>query len=257
MTIFNELKKYKFLINQLVSRDFKTKYKRSFLGVLWSLLNPLLTMTVQYIVFSTLFRFDVPHYQVYLLSGIVMFNFFSEATTQALTSITGNANLITKVYMPKYVFPVTKVLSSCINLGFSFIALYVMILFSGLKITISHLLLPFAMLNMIIFTIGFSLILSSLMVFFRDMQFLYSVAIMLWMYITPIFYPENIIGPKFKWILQLNPLYYFIKYSRNIIFDNSIPTLRLHIICLIFSVGTLIIGSVLFKKLEKKFIFNL
>lgn len=257
MNIVNDLKKYKFLIQQLVSRDFKTKYKRSFLGVLWSLLNPLLTMVVQYIIFSKLFRFDLPHYQVYLLSGIVMFNFFSEATNQALVSITGNASLITKVYMPKYVFPVTKVLSACINLGFSLIALYLMILFSGLKITFLHLLLPFPIINMILFTIGFSLILSSLMVFFRDMQFLYGVAIMLWMYITPIFYPENIIGEKFKWILQLNPMYHFIRYTRNIILDNSIPNIRAHIICLIFSIGTLVIGWILFRKSENKFIFNL
>lgn len=257
MTIVNDIKKYKFLIQQLVSRDFKTKYKRSFLGVLWSLLNPLLTMAVQYIVFSALFRFDLPHYQVYLLSGIIMFNFFSEATNQALVSITGNASLITKVYMPKYVFPVTKVLSACINLSFSLIALYVMILFSGIKITFLHTLIFFPIINMILFTVGFSLILSSLMVFFRDMQFLYGVVIMLWMYITPIFYPENIIGLKFQWILQLNPMYHFIRYTRNIILDNSIPTIRAHIICLIFSIGTLVIGWILFKKSEDKFIFNL
>lgn len=257
MNIVKDIKKYKFLINQLVLRDFKTKYKRSFLGVLWSLLNPLLTMVVQYMIFSTLFRFDLPHYQVYLLSGIVMFNFFSEATNQAIISITGNASLITKVYIPKYVFPVTKVLSACINLVFSLIALYVIIILSGVKITWLHIFIPFALINMLIFTIGFSLILSSLMVFFRDMQFLYGVAIMLWNYITPIFYPESIIGPKFQWVLQLNPMYHFIRYLRNIILDNSMPTLKAHIICIIFSVGTLIIGSILFKKTENKFIFNL
>jgi ABC-2 type transport system permease protein len=257
VNIVKDIKKYKFLINQLVSRDFKTKYKRSFLGVLWSLLNPLLTMAVQYAIFSTLFRFDLPHYQVYLLSGIVMFNFFSEATNQAITSITGNASLITKVYMPKYVFPVTKVLSSCINLFFSLIALYVIVLASGLKITLLHIFIPFALINMFIYTIGFSLILSSLMVFFRDMQFLYGVAIMLWNYITPIFYPENIIGPKFKWILQFNPMYHYIRYVRSIILDNSMPTVRAHIICLIFSIGTLVIGWILFRKSENKFIFNL
>lgn len=257
MNIVKELKKYKFLINQLVARDFKTKYKRSLLGVLWSLLNPMLTMAVQYMIFSTLFRFDLPHYQVYLLSGIVMFNFLSEATNQALVSITGNAGLITKVYMPKYVFPITKVLSACINLGFSLIALYLLILLSGLKITWIHVFIPFALLNMIIFTIGFSLILASLMVFFRDMQFLYGVFILLWNYMTPIFYPESIIGDKFKWVLQFNPMYHFIRYVRNIVLDNSMPTLRAHLFCLIFSIGTLIIGTIIFKKTEKKFIFNL
>lgn len=257
MTIFKELKKYKFLINQLVARDFKTKYKRSFLGVLWSLLNPMLTMAVQYIVFSTLFRFDLPHYQVYLLSGIVMFNFVSEATNQALVSITGNAGLITKVYMPKYVFPITKVLSACINLIFSLIALYMLIIFSGLKITWIHLLLPFPIINMIIFAIGFSLILAALMVFFRDMQFLYGVFIVLWNYMTPIFYPESIIPGRYRLILELNPMYHFIRYARNIILDGSIPTFKANLICLVFSLGTLAIGIIIFKKTEKKFIFNL
>lgn len=257
MNIISDLKKYKFLIDQLVARDFKTKYKRSVLGVLWSLLNPMLTMVVQYIIFSALFRFDLPHYQVYLLSGIVMFNFLSEATNQALVSITGNAGLITKVYMPKYVFPITKVLSACINLGFSLIALYLLIIFSGLKITVLYLLIPFALINMIIFAIGFSLILSALMVFFRDMQFLYGVFIMLWNYMTPIFYPESIISGKYRIILQANPMYHYIRYARNIILDNSMPTLRAHLFCLLFSFGTLAIGMLIFKKTEKKFIFNL
>ena len=110
MDYVNILKKYRFLLFQLVSRDFKTKYKRSVLGVLWSLLNPLMTMVVQYIVFSELFRWDIDNYAVYLISGIVLFSFFSEATNQALVSITGNAGLITKVYVPKYIFPVSKVI---------------------------------------------------------------------------------------------------------------------------------------------------
>lgn len=257
MRYINEYKKYKFLLHQLVARDFKSKYKRSILGVLWSLLNPLLLMTVQYIVFSALFRFDIPNYQLYLLIGIVMFNFFSEATGQALVSITGNAGLITKVNVPKYIFPVSKVLSSCINLGFSLIVLVPMILFAGIPITWKYLLLPFGIINMIIFTIGFSLILASVMVFFRDTQFLYGVMIMLWMYLTPIFYPEDIIGSNFQWMLQCNPMYHFIRYTRNLILDNSVPTLRAHIFCLIFAFGTLMIGSYIFRKVKDRFIFNL
>ena len=116
--------RYRFLLSELVSRDFKTRYKRSVLGVLWSMLNPLLTMSVQYLVFSNLFKWDVDNYAVYLLIGTVTFNFFSEASQAALSSITGSASLITKVYIPTYVFPVAKVLSSCINLCFSTLALY-------------------------------------------------------------------------------------------------------------------------------------
>lgn len=257
MNYINEYKKYKFLLQQLVARDFKSKYKRSILGILWSLLNPLLLMMVQYIVFSALFRFDIQYYPVYLLIGIVMFNFFSEATGQALVSITGNAGLITKVNVPKYIFPVSKVLSSCINLGFSLVVLIPMILIAGIPVTPKYFLLPFGVVNLIVFTVGFSLILSSVMVFFRDTQFLYGVMIMLWMYLTPIFYPEDIIGPRFEWMLQLNPLYHFIRYTRNIILDDSIPTLRAHIFCIIFAFGMLLIGKYVFNKVKDRFIFNL
>ena len=126
-------KKYRFLLSQLVSRDFKTKYKRSILGVLWSLLNPLMIMAVQYIVFSELFRWDIKNFAVYLLIGSVMFNFFSDASSQALSSITDSAGLITKVYVPKYIFPVSKVVSSSINLGFSLIALFLIVIIQGLS----------------------------------------------------------------------------------------------------------------------------
>lgn len=257
MKYINAYKKYKFLLYQLVSRDFKTKYKRSVLGVLWSLLNPLLMMMVQYIVFSTLFRFDIPYYAVYLLIGLVFFNFMSDATNQALLSITGNAALITKVYIPKYIFPVSKVMSSLINMAFSFITLYIIIFISGLPLNMYHLLLPFPILCTVIFTMGFSLVLASLMVFFRDMQHLYGVILSLWTYLTPIFYPETIMPEKFMWIMQCNPMYHFIRYARNLILEPQIPTLRAHIFCLIFAFGMLIIGLTVFKKAQNKFILNI
>ena len=179
--------KYWFLLTQLVSRDFKTKYKRSVLGVLWSMLNPLLTMGVQYIVFSELFRWDIDNFAVYLLIGTVMFNFFTESTGQALVSITGSASLITKVYVPTYIFPVSKVLSSCINLGFSTLALYAILLIQRVPLNIYHLLIPFGYVCLIAFAIGIGLILASMMVYFRDTQFLYGIVTVLWMYLTPLF----------------------------------------------------------------------
>lgn len=251
------LTKYKFLLSELIKREFKLKYKRSLLGVLWSLLNPLLIMLVQYLVFSTLFRFDIPHYPVYLLSGTIMFAFFSEATSQSLVSITGNAHLITKVYVSKEVFPISKVVSALINFGFSFIALYIMLLFSGLKITPLHLLLPFPIICMVLFTIGFGYILSALMVFFRDMQFLHGILLTAWTYFTPIFYPESILPDKVEILMQLNPLYHFIRYVRNIMIDYQIPTFRAHMLCLMFALGTFFIGVYIFRKLENKFIINL
>ena len=248
--------KYNFLLRQLVSRDFKIRYKRSVLGVLWSLLNPLLTMLVQYVVFSNLFRsFKVPHYQVYLLSGIVMFNFFSEATTQALNAITSNASLITKVYIPKYVFPLSKTLSACINLGFSVAALYVVLLFSGIRLHWAHLLLPFALVTLFFFTVGVGLILSALMVYFRDIQFLYGIVVMLWMYLTPIIYPMSILPEIMQRLMLLNPLYHYITYIRTIILDGAVPSLAEHAYCIAFAVFFLALGALVFKKLQNRFIF--
>ena len=249
--------KYWFLLTQLVSRDFKTRYKRSVLGVLWSMLNPLLTMGVQYIVFSELFRWDIDNFAVYLLIGTVMFNFFTESTGQALVSITGSASLITKVYVPTYIFPVSKVLSSCINLGFSTLALYAILLIQGVPLNIYHLLMPFGYVCLIAFAIGIGLILASMMVYFRDTQFLYGIVTVLWMYLTPLFYPIDIVPARFLPIIKCNPMFHFIRYVRNIILDASLPTLRAHLVCLLFAFGTLGIGWAIFQKAKKNFILNI
>ncbi len=251
------VKKYSFLLSQLVGRDFKTKYKRSVLGVLWSLLNPLLTMFVQYIVFSELFRWDIDNYAVYLLVGSVMFNFFAESTNQALISITGNASLITKVYVPKYIFPVSKILSSCINLGFAMIVLFLIVFTQGLKPNVYYFLIPYAVMCMVMFATGVGLVLSSMMVYFRDTQFLYGVVLTLWTYLTPLFYPESIIPDKFMIIMQCNPMYHFIRYVRNILIDGSLPTMKAHLICGVFACVPLIIGIQVFKKAQKNFILNI
>lgn len=189
--------RYAFLIKQLVSRDFKTKYKRSMLGMAWSFLNPLLTMSVQYIVFSTLFKSDIENFPVYLLTGIVFFNFFSEAVSMGMTSITGNASLIKKVYMPKYVYPVSRVISSLVNFALAILPLFIVMLFTGTAFKWSLILLIFDILCLLGFVTGMSLLLTTAMTFFQDTQFLWSVLSMIWMYLTPIFYPESITRRNF------------------------------------------------------------
>lgn len=249
--------KYRFLLSQLVERDFKTKYKRSVLGVLWSFLNPLLTMIVQYIVFSTIFKSDIPNFPVYLLSGIVVFNFFSEACGMGLMSIVGNASLITKVYVPKYIYPISRVFSSVINLLLSLIPLIIVMLLTKTTITASILLVPFALVCTLLFCIGMVFILSSAMVFFRDTQFLWNVVILLWMYATPLFYPESIIPSKFSFILKLNPMYHFIRFVRTSILNGVSPEPIAYLYCIIFSLGTLLVGALIFKKTQDKFVLNI
>lgn len=232
LNVFAAFSKYGYLMKQLVSRDFKTKYKRSVLGVLWSFLNPLLTMMVQYIVFSTLFKSDIPNFAVYLLTGIVCFSFFSEATSMSLTSIVGNASLITKVYVPKYIYPLTRVMSSTINFGLSLLPLFALAL-------------------------GVGMLLAAAMVFFRDTQFLWGVVSMLWMYATPIFYPESIIPERFMLIYKMNPLYHIIRFIRTILINGVSPEPKAYVLALIASVVPLIIGITVFKRTQDRFVLNI
>ncbi|MBQ2658428.1 MAG: ABC transporter permease [Erysipelotrichaceae bacterium] len=244
---------YSFLISQLISRDFKSKYKRSVLGVFWSFLNPLLTMIVQFLVFSTFFKADTKNYPVYLLSGVVCFNFFKETTDMCLSSISGNANLINKVYIPKYIFPMAKTMSSTINLGISLIPLLLVSLLMGVTFHKSLLLMFYFLACLIVFSLGFGLLLSAFMVFFRDIQFLWGVIVQIWQYATPIFYPAEIVPDRFRFIIRLNPLYHFIGNLRKCLIDGISPEPMAYIYCLVFALVSLLAGLFVFKKTQDKF----
>ncbi|MBQ6126252.1 MAG: ABC transporter permease [Erysipelotrichaceae bacterium] len=249
----NAVDRYSFLISQLVVRDFKSKYKRSILGVLWSFLNPLLTMIVQFLVFSTFFKADTKNYPVYLLSGVVCFNFFKETSDMCLISISGNANLINKVYIPKYIFPLARTISSMINLGLSLIPLLLVSLIMGIALHRSVFLMYYFLACLIVFSLGIGMLLSALMVFFRDIQFLWSVIIQIWQYATPIFYPAEIIPAKYKFVVQLNPLYHFIGNLRKCLIDGISPEPLAYLYCFVFAFGMLVIGAFVFKKTQDKF----
>lgn len=255
--LIDAFRRYNYLLRQLISRDFKTKYKRSVLGVLWSFLNPLLTMTVQYIVFSTLFRGDIPNYPLYLLSGIVCFNFFNESASMALLSIVNNASLITKVYVPKYIYPLSRVLSSTINLMMSLIPLLLVMLLTRTPVRLSIVLLPFGLVCLVGFCLGLGMILATMMVFFRDTQFLWGVVSMLWMYATPVFYPESIIPAKFMLIYKCNPLYHIIRFIRIVLIQGISPEPKAYALCFVASFVPLLIGTLVFKKNQDKFVLNL
>ncbi len=255
--ILSSLKKYKFLMNQLISRDFKVKYKRSILGVLWSLLYPILTMTVMALVFSNIFKFSTPgvNYLVYLLTGLVMFNYFNEASNLAMSSVVANFSLINKIYIPKYIFPISKCLFVGINFLLTLIPLYIIIFITGTPLNIYHLLLPYSFVCLFIFTVGMGLILSSISVFLRDMFYIYGVVMTLWMYITPIMYDIKMISEELQIFFKLNPLYHYINFARRIILYNEIPTPFTFVICAVTAIITLLIGVIIFKKSQDKFIY--
>lgn len=251
------VQKYRFLIRQLVARDFRTKYKRSVLGIFWSFLNPLLMMLVQYFVFSTIFKSDIPNFAAYLIIGTVMFNFFNEACGMALGSIVGNASLITKVYMPKYIYPLTRVMSSMVNLVISLIPLLIVCIITGVEFHRSAVLALFFLICLTFFSLGLGLLLSAAMVFFRDTQFLWGVLSMMWMYATPIFYPETILPEEFKFVLQVNPLYHFLKNTRLCILSGISPEPAVYVQCLLMALGALLIGALVFRKAQDRFVLYL
>ena len=249
--------RYHLLFRQLVSRDFKAKYKRSALGLIWSFLNPLLTMIVQYIVFSTLFRSDIENFPVYLLIGIVFFNYFSEAVSMGMTSITGNAALIKKVYVPKYIYPISRVVSSLVNFLLALIPLFLVMVVTGTMFRVSLLLLVFDILCLTGFCMGMGLILSTAMTFFQDTQFLWGVISMIWMYFTPLFYPERIIPANIIGIYRMNPLYQFVTFARTCIIQGVSPEPMMYLHCIVSAVIAILLGAVIFKKNQDRFILYL
>lgn len=248
---------YQFLLKTLIKREITVKYRRSVLGILWSVLNPLLTMMVITTVFSVIMRIDIPNYPVYYLTGYVMWSFMSEATMASMTSIYNNSALIKKVYLPKYIFPLEKSLFGLVNFAFSMIA--VVIMFVVFQVTPSFTMLLFfvPVIYCYIFTLGMSLLLSALAVQFRDIQHLYSVVLTMWMYLTPIIYDvERIeeISSSLAFVLKLNPMYYYVTYFREVLLYGIVPGLYYNLACIASSLIVLLFGVWVFKSRQSKFV---
>lgn len=251
---FDAFKKYHYLLEDLVAKDFKLKYRRSVLGFLWSILNPLLMMLVITAVFSNIFKSDIEYFPVYYLCGYLIFNFVIEATNGALTSIVQSGYLIKKVYIPKYIFPLEKSSFALVNVLFSFVAVLIVILITGMPIKATIFLIPIPIFLAFIFSTGLGLILASMNTFFRDMGHLYSVWTTAWMYLTPMFYPISIIPDNIKTVIYYNPLYYYVTYLRMLVIDGEIPGMEINVICICFSFLFLLIGLLIFKRNQDKFI---
>lgn len=256
--------RYKYLLWDLVSKDIKTKYRRSVLGVLWSILNPLLMMAVLTTVFSTIIRVNVEGgFALFYLTGYIMFNFISEATGFALYTITSAAPLIKKVYIPKYVFPLEKCIFSFVNMLFSLIAfviVFVAFCFAG-KVTphITMLLFPIPMIYIFFFCFGLCLILSAMMVFFRDIGHIWGILLTVWMYLSPIIYPldTGILPEKLIKFINLNPLTHYITYFRNVMIYGRVPTLPDNLICIGYSLAVFLFGIAVFRKKQDKFVLHI
>lgn len=254
-SIIDELIHYKELLKQLVLKDIKLKYKRSYLGYIWSILNPLLMMSVLVVVFSNIFKFDIPNFAVYLLCGQVLFGFVAEATLMAVGSITSNAPLLKKTYVPKYIFTLSRVTSSLVNLLFSLIALAIVMLVTQVELTWNILWFPLVLLEVYIFSLGLSLILAAYSVFFRDIQYLWGVFTSIWMYLTPVIYPVSIIPNEYRWWYDnINPMYGYIKQFRDVVLYGESLSYGLLLQGSLTALVFLLIGLWVFKRKQSQFI---
>lgn len=250
----SDLKRDWFILSSLVSKDFKLKYRRSILGVLWSVLNPLFMMIILSVVFSYFFRFQIEHFPVYLILGQTLFNFMADSTGAAMHSIVDSAPLIKKIRINKAIFPIESVTFGFVNFAISLVAVAAVLIFFQITPTWNMLLLPFLVLLVFIFSLGIGLLLSALAVFFRDMFHLWTVFITAWTYFTPLFYPVEILPDWAMPIMQFNPMYYYVTYFREIMLYGTTPGLAETAICIAFALGALIIGVLFFRAKQKQFI---
>jgi ABC-2 type transport system permease protein len=215
-----EIMRYRELLRNLVVRDIKVRYKRSVLGFLWVMLNPLLMMLILNMVFSGIFKVSTKNYTAYLLSGIILWGLFSQSTSTSIVGFIGNSNLIKKVYLPKAIFPLSVVISAMIHFVFSLVPLFIIFVVQGTTVSPYLFLLPVILVMIAVFCFGVSLIISTLTVFFHDTKYIYEVLLQAWMYLTPIFYPESIIPERFSFVLHLNPFYYFLSVFRAVLYTD-------------------------------------
>ncbi len=258
-SFFSDMKKFMPLLQNLVSKDFKIKYRRSVLGVAWSVLNPLFTMLVITTVFGKLLKIQIDNFATYYIVGFAIWNFFSEATSNSLSSILSSAPLIKKVYIPKYIFPIEKCLFSLVNFLFTLIAVVIVMLFQGVIPSVTAILFPIPVIYCFVFVCGASLFLSAATVYFRDVQHLYGIFLTALMYLTPIIYPLEILeGHTFVLkIVKINPITHFVEYFRGLVMYNTIPGIKENLICLGMSLASLLIGGLVFKKAQRKFILHI
>ena len=253
--LFQKFKQHRFLFSELVKHDFKKKYKRTYLGMLWSVLSPLLSLLVMRIVFTQFFGRSMEHYTTYLFCGNIVFAFFNDATNGGMNSLMGNSAIFSKINVPKYLFLFSRSVSSLINFGLTFVVFLIFCVIDGVTFTWTFLTLVFPIICLIVFNVGMGLILSALFVFFRDIQYLWSVFTQLLMYMSAIFYDINGFSPEVQKLFLINPVFVYIKYFRLAVLEGVVPSIWFHLLALGYAVVTFLIGAVIYKKYNHKFLY--
>lgn len=253
--MFKEFKKHQFLLEELVKRDFKKKYKRSILGMGWSVLSPLLMLLVMRLVFTKIFGHGIEHYTTYLFCGNLVFAFFNESTTQGMSSLMSNTSIFSKVNVPKYLFLLSKNMQTLLNFAITLVVFFIFCIIDGITFTWHFIMLLYPILCLVIFNIGLGMILSALYIFFRDIQYLWTIFVQLLMYMSAIFYSVTEYSETVQRVFLINPVYVYIKYFRTIVIDNTVPSLEINVLAIGYALLAFGIGALIYKKCNHKFLY--
>ena len=247
--------KYKFLFSELVKRDFKKKYKRTVLGMLWSVLAPLLNVLVLMLIFTTLFGRNQPHFIIYIFSGTLVMSFYTETTNGCMHAFMANSSIFTKINVPKYLFLFSKASQAFINFGLTFLLYMVFCGLDGISFGWHFFSLLYPMLTLFVFNIGVGFILAALFIFFRDIEYIYGIFLTLLNYVSAIFYPVSIVPEQFQKFFLLNPVYVYIKYFRVVVIDGALPSLNHHLLAFGYAAVFLLIGCLVYHRYNHEFLY--
>lgn len=253
--VIRVLNERRFLFEELVKRDFKQKYKRTALGMGWSILSPLLTLLVMRLVFTRFFGRNMEHYTTYLFAGNLMFSYFKESTNGGMQSLMANAGIFTKINVPKYMFLFSKNVSAVINFALTLVVFFVFVAIDGVPFRPSMFGIIYPIITLTMFNVGIGMILSAMFVFFRDTQYLYDVFTMLLMYLSAIFYNADAYTGWVQRLFLMNPVYCNIKYVRVVVLEGHLPSLAFHGLILLYGMLALIIGGIIYKTCNQKFLY--
>lgn len=247
-----EIKQYAFVLSELVGRELKRKYARSYLGVLWSVLNPLLSMVVMSLIFSTMFRRSIENFPVYYLTGTIIWNMFTGATNSAMTALVDNKTLMVKSKLPKQIFPLSRILTSLVNFGYSLLAYVLIVALFGIVPSIHLLIFPVIVVLLFLFSVGFSYILTIMYTFLADIRYLYSILLHLWMYLCAVFYPVERLSESMQKVVRANPMYAYIASVRKCVMYHEWPTAVEWIQMSAWGIGMYALGKLVFEAFKNK-----
>ncbi|SNX52863.1 ABC-2 type transport system permease protein [Thermoanaerobacterium sp. RBIITD] len=253
MTTLRELYEYREMLFSMVKKDLRTRYRGSFLGFLWTFINPLLQLVVYSIVFSTIMRMNIYNFAMFLFVALLPWIFFSTSITQSTTTIMANSNLVKKIYFPRIILPISVALTGFINMIFGFIIVFIVLFIFKIHLSSSIVLLPIVMINELLFVVGLSIIFSALNVFFRDLEHILGIVTMAWFYLTPIVFPINLVPDKYLKLFFLNPMTSIILPYRDILYYGLWPSKKSLLLIFLMGICFNVFAFILFDRLQRRF----